>query len=369
VKPTRRSSTLVLVSSLGALATACSDGGAAGSADAGVPDYEDAVAGATWRKLPVAPQVTGGAKQDDIYFVDPARGFVASGPAQSIYATEDGGATWTSVFQSPGTYFRALLFLDAERGFAGNLGPGLSPSIDDPNVLYATQDGGATWAPIPPVDGDAPAGICNLFALDATHLFGVGRVNGPAHLIRSSDGGASWSSADLGAVLMMAIDVRFSSPTEGLVVGMGPDQRCTIARTTDGGETFASVFTSATPGSLCWKLDFPSADVGYVAIQDSTDGPGTIGKTLDGGATWQELPLPTTAAYPALAVGFATESVGWVVSEDATAAAYRTRDGGATWEPEPALRGPINRFRFVDAATAYAIGASIWKLEIDVDQG
>ncbi|HZO11825.1 MAG TPA: hypothetical protein VFB62_01150 [Polyangiaceae bacterium] len=345
-------------------------GGAGGSTvstggQGGGPSYADAVRAANWVKLESAPSVGGGAKQDDIFMLDRDRGFVASGPNQSIYATTDGGASWSPIFMNDGTYFRAVLFTNDQRGFAGNIGAGLSPSISDPNVIYATENGGADWAPVTSISGPAPEGICNFTALDDMTLFAVGRANGPAHLLTSSDGGTTWTSVDLGQWLTMAIDVHFRTPTEGIVAGMGTSSRCTIARTTDGGATFEQVFESQTPGSLCWKLSFPSTDIGYVAVQDTAGGPGTFGKTTDGGATWQELPLPINESYGSIGVGFVTDDIGWMASEDATLPVYRTFDGGMTWEVEPVLVAPINRFRFVDANTAYAVGANVWKLEVD----
>ena len=183
------------------------------------------------------------------------------------------------------------------------------------------------------------------------------------------DGGASGISKDLTTWFNMVIDAHFVSPTEGIVAGMGKvGARCTILRTTDGGDTFDPVFTSATGGSLCWKLSFPSPLVGYVAVQVTAGGPGTFGKTTDGGLTWQELPLPMTSkpksAYSAIGVGFVTDDIGWMAAEEADLPVFRTFNGGMTWEEDPALTSPINRFRFIDKNTAYAVGADAWKLEV-----
>lgn len=334
--------------------------------------YELAVLAAKWTKMG-GPTARGGGKMDDIVFTSPLVGYAADGPGAAIWKTTDGGTTWNKVFTHDGTFFRSLAFLDDKHGFAGNLGAGLTPSISDATVLYETKNAGETWDPVTTITGATPKGICNLATIDATHLVAVGRANGPAHVMMSSDAGGTWQATDLGKQMKMLIDARFTSPMEGIVAGMGTGLVgvCTILRTTDGGKTYAKVFESKTDNSLCWKLSFPSDKIGYVAIQDAADGPATFAKTTDGGATWKEMPLPVkvgaSGGFPAIGIGFVTDKVGWVSPEESSLPSYRTRDGGETWEVDPALKSPINRFRFVDKKTAYAIGGAIWKLTIDAN--
>ena len=240
--------------------------------------------------------------------------------------------------------------------------------ITDTNVLYETKDGGGTWAPVPAaaITGPMPSGICNQTKIDATHLVAVGRVNGPTHFMSSSDAGATWTSVDLSDKLSMLIDTRFTTPTDGIVIGGNNDSpmKCTVLHTSDGGATWTSMFTSKVRGSLCWKLSFPSENVGYASVQDFAAGPATFLKTTDGGKTWTEKPLGPTTAYGGIGMGFITENIGWVSSENVKQPTYRTTDGGETWAPDEALKSPINRFRFVDKNTAYAVGGSVWKLTI-----
>lgn len=351
------------------------DGGTDASADVAVDTfdpntpYEHAVLASQWQRLSAGPTVGGGAKQDDVFFLDAMTGWLASGPNAAIYKTTDGGATWNKVFTHAGTYFRAVLFLDANHGFAGNIGAGLSSQITDATLLYETKDGGTSWNPVTNITGPAAQGVCNLTAIDATHLFAVGRANGPANLLTSTDAGASWTSLDISSAFSMVIDARFISATEGYIAGMDNNGFANVGHTADGGKTFDTVFTSKTPNSLVWKISFPSDQVGYVAVQDATQGPPTFAKTIDGGKTWTEMPLPQQGTssknpYPAIGVGFITENVGWMSPEDGTMPTYVTTDGGNTWTPDPALKSPINRFRFVDKNTAYAVGASVWKLSV-----
>lgn len=130
--------------------------------------------------------------------------------------------------------------------------------------------------------------------------------------------------------MSMLIDAYFPTPDEGIVGRMGPSisSACTILRTADAGKTYAKVFESQTGGSPCWKIGFPSPKIGYVAVQDSADGPATFAKTIDGGLTWTEkkLPVKVSAAggFPAIGLGFVTDKVGWVSPEEASRSTYST---------------------------------------------
>lgn len=318
---------------------------------------------ARWERLANAPSIAG--KQDDVFFVSAERGLSVNGLGQ-IWRTTDRGESWTQVLDRPGTYFRAITFVDAQRGFAGNIGVGYYPDVTDETPLFETHDGGDTWAPVTSITGPTPRGICNFHRIDADHLVASGRVGGPSFLLTSSDGGATWQSRNVSARIGMLIDTHFVSPTEGFLTGgssAGPTSRCVVLHTTDGGATFEEVFLSEHAGELCWKFSFPSATVGYASVLTTGEVPSSFLRTRDGGATWEQLPL-VEGRYASLGIGFLSEDIGWIGGEGAGRPAYRTTDGGDTWTEDDSLGPYINRFRFVDEHLGYAIGSTVYRIEV-----
>lgn len=334
-------------------------GGEGGQVEGPTPEQ---ILSTPWQLLDAAPSING--KQDDLYFLSPELGYSVNGLGR-IYKTVDGGASWTQLVDQPGTYFRAILFVDEQRGFAGNIGPDYFPGVTDDTPLYGTTDGGATWAPVA-IEGPAVKGICNFTKSSDEHIVGVGRVGGPAFLIKSSDAGATWTSLDLNDDIAMLIDARFTTPEKGIIVGgdaLSPaGSHTVILSTEDGGATWSERYRSTQTGELAWKISFPSEEVGYVSVLRQGTG-AVVLKTTDGGETWARLPL-TVAPYAAKGIGFITEDIGWVGGEGPSLPVYRTADGGATWQEDASLGPYLNRFRFVDPWTAYAIGQSIHKLSI-----
>jgi photosystem II stability/assembly factor-like uncharacterized protein len=329
---------------------------------------EAAYAGLAWRFLPGAPGVRG--KQDDLYFVSPLQGWSVNGEG-NIYRTTDGGERWERVLHQPGTYFRAVVFADSVHGFAGNIGTGYFPGVTDTIPLYRTRDGGRTWTPVTEIDGPYPRGVCNFtIAEDGSTIWAVGRVGGPSFVVVSHDRGESWTSREVTDELAMLIDARFTDSRQGIIVG-GSDRdirrsHSLVLTTDDGGRSWREIFRSRYPMEMAWKIDFPTAQMGYIAVlaYDSTS---TFLKTEDGGRVWQEHTL-IDGPYQAKGVGFLSEDTGWMAGERPGIPAYRTMDGGLSWEPDPALGPLINRFRFVvgeDGSVAgYAIGMTIQKLDL-----
>ncbi len=337
-----------------------------------------APAGAQWFKLPTDAYK---GKQDDVFFLDAQHGWYVNGLGK-IYRSEDGGAHWQLALNQPGTYFRAIGMVDAQHGFAGNIGTDYFPGVSDTNPLYETQDGGRSWQALKNLPGAPVKGICaidilktnfiNAGVLDQrTLVHAGGRVGSPATLLRSLDGGASWTNIDMSPWVAMIVDVKFFDAMNGIVfAGTDADidkSHALIVATHDGGKSWDKVYQSARPFELTWKGSFPSRDVGYATIQnynpDKAETLRRVVKTVDGGKHWQELTLVDDAGVREFGVGFATPELGWVGS---TKGGFETRDGGASWHKVELGRN-VNKIRILPEGgsfRAYAIGADLYQFGV-----
>ena len=338
-----------------------------------VPNGTPAAHRLSWRTLPDAPTIRG--KQDDLFFTSARLGWSVNGEG-NIFRTRNGGDSWERVLHQPGTFFRAVVFVDSLNGFAGNIGTGYFPGVTDTIPLYRTRDGGTTWTPVTEIQGPYPKGVCNFsVAPDGRTIWASGRVGGPSFLLVSRDRGETWESQDVSDRLAMLIDVRFLSAERGLIIGgTSTDIRrshSVVLTTEDGGRSWREAFRSRDATELAWKIDFPSARVGYISVlaYDSTS---TFLKSLDGGGSWAEHRF-ISGPYQAKGVGFLSETTGWMAGERPGTPAYRTVDGGQTWQPDSTLGPLVNRFRFVrgrkgNLQAGYAIGMTIQKLDLQADR-
>jgi len=323
---------------------------------------------AQWRVLPTEPYR---GKQDDIFFVSPDVGWYGNG-AGKLFHTTNGGESWTKIWEQPGTFIRALGFLDAQRGFLGNVGTNYFPNVTDTRPLYRTADGGSTWTPVSAPGVEAVAGICSIDVLHwrrMTLIHAAGRVGGPAMIMRSMDGGESWRVIDLGAHAGMILDVKFFDAMNGFVCASSSADieqgNALILRTRDGGETWAPAYRGAKAFENCWKMHFPSRGVGYATVQNYREGESArvVVKTVDGGETWREVELVNDPEVREFGVGFVDETWGWV---GGSTTGFETRDGGETWVPIEMGRA-VNKIRILHGGghtRAFAIGAEVRRLDI-----
>lgn len=258
---------------------------------------------------------------------------VTAGTPARIYRTDDGGSSWSIVHfdDREAAFFDAMAFANGEFGLV------FSDPIDGRLLLVQTNDGGKSWSELDRAlqpetleneAGFAASGTC-LCMIDDRIFIGLGgkrndQQPATARILRSDDGGASWTALDSGLVSGDAsgvFSIAFANRDHGVAVGGNYTQA-------DNADHCAS-FTS--DGGDHWQLP-TTGPRGYRSCVASKRGTGgqifvCIGPTgsdisNDYGKTWQALDdegFHAIAFSPDGTVAIATGADGkigvWKISE------------------------------------------------------
>ncbi|WDA41329.1 WD40/YVTN/BNR-like repeat-containing protein [Erythrobacter sp. BLCC-B19] len=318
-------------------------------------------------------------KRDSVSFVDDSHGWYGTG-AGDLFATTDGGTTWEKVASRPGTFVRAVGFVDRQNGFIGNIGTDYYPGVTDTTPLYRSRDGGRTWEAVD-TGAETIKGVCAIDILRVSRIYqgtlvprsvihAAGRVGGPTGILRSVDGGDTWSVIDMAPHAGMILDVKFFDENTGLVfAATHPDPAQAeglVLRTEDGGKTWREVYRSGRKLELIWKASFPeSSDTGYATVQsyDPERATQLVIRSDDKGKTWREIEMAQDKTARQFGIGFVSKDVGFVGT---AAGGFATKDGGKTWERAPIARA-ANKFQAVPTdkgVRLYAIGTEVQAIDL-----
>lgn len=272
--------------------------------------------GATWAD--VAPPDSQGLDFRDVATLG-ARHVVAltagPGAASRLFVTRDAGRTWTTAWATTDerAFLDGVAFWDARRGLA------FGDPVDGRLMLLLTRDGGRTWsaAARPPEmapDEAAFAASGTSVAVHGRRRAWIGTGGSRARVLRTSDGGATWSAA--------VTPLRHATPSAGV---------------------FSVVFWSA--------LDGVAVGGDYKQPADAT---GSAAFTRDGGRTWTPAEkLPGGFRSAVARVGSGTRPRLIAVG---TNGADVSDDGGRTWTPLPALGAPLNALVATASGRLWAVG-------------
>ena len=268
-------------------------------------------AGMTWSPL------TSGTTNalHDVYFFDATQG-VAVGEQGLILRTTDGGAGWQDVTSGVTDTLRSVSF-SGVNGICGG---------DSQTILYST-DAGASWQISQ--SGFFGGGFPGAQMLSATEGF-VGGQNSifQSLLGASTDSGASWAfqpfyfNKNEGG----GTDVFFFDQNTGVVSGTVFDGRGAIARTTDGGMNWSTLFFD----QAIQGIDFPQPTSGF-----AVGAGGRISHSTDAGITWTDQTSGTSANLND--VSFASDALRGIAVGDSGTILWTANGGepGPTPTPTP----------------------------------
>ncbi len=216
--------------------------------------YRTVDGGKTWSNVsnalaastdgPPPGQLPYGGSKSGIQFLNTSTGWI-TGMAQGndmalLYVSHDGGATWNpqTLPTSPGvpsaqlslgspTFFSAtdgilpVIFTNADTGKGFATG------------IYVTHDGGKTWANTTPL----PLAAVAIDFVDVQHGWATDGVN----LYRTGNGAQAWAKLSPGASFKQITSLYFVSDTLGWAISGQGNGSSLLLKTTDGGQTWTPI--------------------------------------------------------------------------------------------------------------------------------
>jgi photosystem II stability/assembly factor-like uncharacterized protein len=169
----------------------------------------------------------------------------------------------------------------------------------------------------------------------------------PSHefvVLHTTNTGKSWTRQLTGASGDIG-EYAYFDRNQGVVVTLGP--LAFIFQSSDGGQTWTGNEISEGGGHVI-SADFADARDGWLLVQTSGSPTGppaeTLYRTRNAGSTWLPLYDPVPPGEWAYRTAFADAENGWLYSLSSAPYAYRTADGGDTWQrvalPAPRVGWP-----------------------------
>ena len=294
--------------------------------DGGFPTvWRTADGGATWQAHQVSTS-SASERFVSSSFVDAQHGWVLTSPANYappsnsgpalVYRTTDGANTWTQVgrLSAPNLVWLGISFASASDGYiTTSAGFANSQVWTAPLPLFATHDGGATWTNFDlsaPPRGAFIEGLMTFTAGTGIMIVEASKVDAcPSqpgcfsmtlagrYLYSTADGGHTWTGPR--SIAHGYVDVI--DPSRELLLNASG-----FATSTDGGKTWSASQAFAAPrGWFATGAQFIDAQRGFITLSNTSEGNfpgagayGPSGKTAlvytsDGGSSWQPVPLST----------------------------------------------------------------------------
>jgi len=283
-----------------------------GNASIGDGVYRSDDGGETWRHLGLEETLQIGRvvvhpEDPDIAWVAALGDAWGPGEARGVYRTRDGGRTWEKVLyrdedtgaidlaldpSDPDVIYASLLELRRFPWGFRSAGPGTG--------LFKSTDGGDTWTELTDRPG-LPGGLKGRIGIAVSPANPdrvwaiVDAALGEKGLFRSDDGGESWTRVNDDADLLQRpwyYHHIVADPMDENTVWV---LNVRLWKSTDGGETFATVTTPHPDHHDLW-IDPANPD----RMAHGSDGGASV--SFDGGASWSELlNQPTAQLYHVVA--------------------------------------------------------------------
>lgn len=239
-----------------------------------------------------------------------------------LYISSDGGASWISVTLASDVSRVGALAISPAFGDDGTLFAGTD------NGLYRSSDRGASWEPVESFPDLPVLSLAISPAWPGHHVLLVGTSVG---VYRTADGGGTWTRGQ-GLATLSTWPIALSPDGNLLLTGA---RNHGLYGSTDGGTSWQPL------GLQGWSWYHSISDVAispdydadrtlFAAWASGVNIGGAIYRTTDGGATWESIYSTDYIGGLAISPHYAEDRT--VYAAGYTPRVIRSTDGGATWE-------------------------------------
>ncbi|RAI95053.1 YCF48-related protein [Algoriphagus yeomjeoni] len=268
---------------------------------------------------------------NDITFINPDTAFIAGGQGR-ILRSYDGGNQWTSLNSGQSLSLNGIVFSTPLIGYA----------VGEAGTILKTIDGGDTWLPqTSPVTTDLKK--VAISPLDIRILTIVGDS---ATALRSTNSGATFGKANLGATNTRNLKGLEFKPASNLVEAVGQDGY--LISSTNAGSSYSQRLAGIRNDFT--GTDFKTDRIGHIIGQQ-----GAVYITSNGATTVVSRPIPDLVDLVGL--DYWNNSFGYVGSNSGKM--FRTSNSGSSWVPVPAQTAEtITGFYLFAPSVLYVTGTN-----------
>lgn len=200
----------------------------------------------------------------------------------NLMKTTNGGANW-SVIMTTGSnrgYFNGIVFT---KGYYGLFGLAIAERI------YRSSNNGLNWVELNAGVNGVSNAQNSLMIID-NDFYGFGLNNGAARVRLTTDNSASWSMQQISVSGNYTSAIAFHT---NKLLGLAATSTSPpmISRTTDGGNTWSSLNIGSGVTGTCFLNWVPNTPVVYILGSN-----GGIKRSTDNGLTWVTTPTPPGVA-------------------------------------------------------------------------
>lgn len=263
--------------------------------------YKTDDGGQSWNEIASDIYVNG---PTGVWFFDDNTGIIIGqdgGGNPQVSKTINGGASWTTttLASEPMTSTKKIFFYDDNTGFI----------VCRNGYMFKTTDQGANWQQM---TSGTTSDLSSVYF--PTSSIGYASISYSTELLKTINGGNSWTKLDLGQLIGVR-DLFFTDENTGYLAC----SKSRILKTSDGGSTW-DVFDFGTNDDF-YAITFTKINVGYVAGAS-----GTLATTSNAGETWK----PNTSGINNLLynIDFPSYEVGYISSLHTPPVILKTTNGG-----------------------------------------